>query len=134
MRRMGNGPGAAALILLLAAAGGCAAAAGAAAGAAAAIAYDERNASARVDASVSALTSATEAAFREMGVTVMHRQAGGDSEMEFHGTMSEGDVAVHIESEGGSTSTVVVTVKEGEVDYKPTIAGRILERIIARVG
>lgn len=134
MARTGNGPGAVALMLLLSAAGGCAAAAGAAAGAAAAVAYDERNASAQVDASVSALIGATEAVFRDMGITVMHREASGDSEMEFHGTMSEGDVAVHIEREGGSTSTVVVTVKEGEVNYKPSIAGRILERIIARAG
>jgi hypothetical protein len=37
---------------------------------------DERNASAQVDASVSALTGATEAVFRDMGVTVMHRRGG----------------------------------------------------------
>lgn len=123
----------AALLLLAPLASACMAAA-AGAGAAAAIAYSERNASADVAASVSALTTATEAVFSEMGITVQHRQPSeGGTEMDIHGQASDGtDVAVNIENEGRATTRVTVTAREGELEWKPTYAGRILERIIER--
>lgn len=131
MRRFQPRLAAAATILILPLAAACAAAAGAAAGAAAAIAYGERNASAEVAASVAELSTATTAAFLELGITETSRESSeGGSEMDISGTSADGDVAVNIENEGGSTTRVVVTVREGEVDYKPTIAGRILQRII----
>lgn len=123
----------AAFLLLTPLASACLAAA-AGAGAAAAIAYNERNASADVAASVSALATATETVFSEMGITVQHRQPSeGGMEMDIHGRASDGtDVAVNIENEGGATTRVTVTAREGELEWKPTYAGRILERIIER--
>lgn len=120
------------LALVLPLATGCMAAA-AAGGAAGAIAYGERNASADVTASVTALTQATEAVFGEMGIAIQHRTVSENgTEVDIHGRSDEEDVAVNIENEGGATTKVTVTAKEGEVNYKPTVAGRILERIIAR--
>lgn len=123
----------AAVLILAPLASACMAAA-AGAGAAAAIAYGERNASADVAASVDALTTATDEVFSEMGITVQHRQPSeGGAEMDIHGRASDGtDVAVNIENEGGATTRVTVTAREGEVEWKPTYAGRILERIIQR--
>lgn len=122
-----------AVLVLVTFAAGCAAAAGAAAGAAAAIAYDERNASANVDASVAQLASATTSVFAEMRIAENDRRTSeGGSEVDIYGSSSDGDVAVNIENEGGTTTRVIVTVREGELDYKPTIAGRILQRIIDR--
>lgn len=123
----------AAVLILAPLASACMAAA-AGAGAAAAIAYSERNASADVAASVNALTTATEAVFSEMGISVLHRQPSeGGTEMDIHGRASDGtDVAVNIENEGGRTTRVTVTAREGELEWKPTYAGRILERIIQR--
>jgi hypothetical protein len=122
-----------AVLVLLVIAGGCAAAAGAAAGAAAVIAYNERNASANVDASVAELASATTSVFSEMGIAENDRRTSeGGTEVDVFGVSDDGDVTVHIERDGGATTRVVVTVREGDVDYKPTIAGRILQRIIDR--
>lgn len=121
-----------ALMLALLASACAAAAAGA--GAAAAIAYNERNASANVAASVNALATATEEVFSEMGITLQHRQPSeGGTEVDIHGRASDGtDVAVNIENEGGATTRVTVTAREGELEWKPTYAGRVLERIIDR--
>lgn len=122
-----------ALLTVVPLASGCVAAA-AGAGAAAAIAYSERNASADVAASVTALADATAEVFSEMGITLQHRQPSeGGMEVDIHGRASDGtDVAVNIENEGGATTRVTVTAREGELGWKPTYAGRILERIIQR--
>lgn len=135
MMRMSKRLNAAAIVLVALITSACAAAAGAAAGAAAAIAYNERNASADVPASVSDLAAATEAVFAEMGITLQHREAGeGGTEVDIHGRAADGtDVAVDIDNEGGPTTRVIVTAREGQVEWKPTYAGRILEQIIDRV-
>jgi hypothetical protein len=119
-----------AAIVLLA---GCAAAVGAAAGAAAAIAYNERNASSSVAASVAQLAQSTGAAFQELGIPETHREVAA-STAEIRGT--EGDVAitVQIERESERTSRVVVTARRGDIDYRPRRAGEILQRIIDRAG
>jgi hypothetical protein len=123
-----------ATLLIVAALTSACMAAAAGAGAAAAIAYNERNASADVAASVSDLATATEAVFGEMGITLQHRQPSeGGTEVDIHGRAADDtDVAVNIENEGGSTTRVTVTAREGELEWKPTYAGRILERIIER--
>lgn len=123
----------AAILMVAPLASACMAAA-AGVGAAAAIAYNERNASADVAASVNALADATTAVFSEFDITLQHRQASeGGMEVDIHGRASDGtDVAVNIENEGGATTRVTVTAREGELEWKPTYAGRILERIIQR--
>lgn len=123
---------ASAMMLTLLASACMAAAAGA--GAAAAIAYNERNASADVAASVNNLAAATEAVFSEMGITLGERRSSeGGTEVDIRGRAADDtDVAVNIENEGGSTTRVTVTAREGELEWKPSYAGRILERIIDR--
>jgi hypothetical protein len=110
---------------------GCAAAVGAAAGAAAAIAYNERNASSEIAASVAQVVRSTEAVFQEMGITLTHREVSA-TEAEIRGTEGDLAITVKIERESDRTSEVVVTARRGEIDYRPNRAGEILRRIIDR--
>jgi hypothetical protein len=119
-------------VLPLAAA--CAPAIGVAAGAAAAIALDERNASVEATANVAQATRATETAFGEMGITVTNRSSAADgTSAQLRGMHEGANVTVDIDSRGPNTSRIVVTAREGELGYRPSQAGRILERILARL-
>lgn len=121
------------LLMLLAVAPACTAAVGAAAGAAAAIAYDERNASSQVAASVPEVVESTEAVFQEMGITTTHRGVAPDGAgAEIRGDHEGVAITVNIERESENTTEVVVTAREGELEYHPRHAGEILQRIIDR--
>jgi hypothetical protein len=121
------------VVMIVPMAAACVAAAGAAAGAAAAIALDERNATADVTASVGQLTTATETAFREMGIEVTNRSSATDGTTAQLRGMHEGaNVTVDMERRE-STTRVVVTAREGDLGYRPSQAGRILQRILDRV-
>jgi hypothetical protein len=123
-----------AMVLALAfVASACAAAVGAAAGAAAAIAYDDRNASTELGASVAEVASASEAVFAEMGIRVTNRSAATDgSEAQVRGEENGMMIRVDIDRRSPTTTRVVVTAREGEVGYRPSRAGQILQRIIDR--
>jgi hypothetical protein len=111
----------------------CAAAVGAAAGAAAAIAYDDRNASTEIGASVSEVASASEAVFGEMGIEVTNRSAATDgSEAQIRGRAEGLTYRVDIDRASPTTTRVVVTAREGELGYRPSRAGQVLQRIIDR--
>jgi hypothetical protein len=121
------------VLAILPLASACAAAVGAAAGAAAAIVLDERNASTEVAASVSQLTRATEAAFGDMGIVVTNRSQSTDgTTAQLRGTHEGANVTVDINRSGDNTSRVVVTAREGELGYRPSQAGRILQQILDR--
>jgi len=112
-----------AVLALAAATSACAAAVGAAAGAAAAIAYDDRNASTEIGASV----------FGEMGITVTNRSEAADgSEAQLRGEENGRMIRVDINRASATTTRVVVTARDGEIEYRPSRAGEILQRIIAR--
>jgi hypothetical protein len=111
----------------------CAPAIGAAVGAAAAIAYDERNASATITAPVATVAQTTANVFTEMGVQQTFRgEEGGGTSATLRGTHEGANVTVEITRESANASRVVVTAREGEVGYRPSQAGRILQRIIDR--
>jgi hypothetical protein len=119
------------LAAVLASTSACALAA--AAGAAGAIAYTERNASSRIDASVAQVTVATEAVLQEMGVRVQTRQDATDgSEVKLRADRDGMDVSIDITRRSARMTDVVVTAREGLVEYRPGYAGEILERIITR--
>jgi hypothetical protein len=117
---------------LLALLAGCALAAGAAVGAAAAIAYTERNASSEVAAPVATVVQATEAAFQEMGISLTERRNVTATEGEIRGVQEDVGVIVEINRVSDRTSRVVVTVRRGDLDYRPQRAGEVLRRIIDR--
>ena len=111
----------------------CAAAVGAAAGAAAAIAYDDRNASTEIGASVPDVASATEAVFGDMGIRVTNRSAATDgSEAQVRGEAEGTTYRVDINRASPTTTRVVVTAREGDLGYRPSRAGQVLQRIIDR--
>ncbi len=122
-----------AVLALAAATSACAAAVGAAAGAAAAIAYDDRNASTEIGASVTDVYAASEATFGEMGITVTNRSEAADgSEAQLRGEENGRMIRVDINRASATTTRVVVTARDGEIEYRPSRAGEILQRIIAR--
>jgi hypothetical protein len=121
------------VLALLPIASACAAAVGAAAGAAAAIALDERNASSEVAASVSQLTRATEATFEAMGIVVNNRSMATDgTTAQLRGMHEDANITVDINRSGDNTTRIVVTAREGELGYRPSQAGRILQQILDR--
>ncbi len=121
------------VLALLPLAAACAAAVGAAAGAAAAIVLDERNASADVAATVPQLTQATEAAFGDMGIVVNNRSQSTDgTTAQLRGTHEGANVTVDLNRSSNNTTRVVVTAREGELGYRPSQAGRILQQILDR--
>jgi hypothetical protein len=122
------------VLAVLPLASACAAAVGAAAGAAAAIALDERNASSEVAASVPQLTRATESAFAAMGIAVNNRSNATDgSSAQLRGMHEGANVTVDVTRSGNNTSRIVVTAREGELGYRPSQAGRILQQILDRI-
>lgn len=114
--------------------GGCVAAAvGAAAGAAGAIAYTERGASTRVNASVAESTAAAEEAFDDMGIAVTGRETEGDREVEIRGERGDMDVDVHVEREDAGLTQIDVSARESTLDYDREYARSVLSEILERL-
>lgn len=120
-------------LLLLASCGAKETAAiGAVGGAAAAIAYDDRGATTKVDASVARTADATERAFRELGITLTERKNETDG-IELKGTQGEWKVVVDIERDPGDTLTAIeVTVSKDQVNYSKDRAENIMRAIMQR--
>jgi FAD/FMN-containing dehydrogenase len=112
---------------------GCLAAA-AAAGAGGAIAYNERGASSLVNGSVADVAADARAVLTAMGVTPDGEDAGdrGENDVTVSGTRGEMRVRVEIERQSATTSEVMVTAREGTLDYDREMARDILSRIMAR--
>ncbi|HEX6309500.1 MAG TPA: DUF3568 family protein [Longimicrobiales bacterium] len=124
------------LLLLLPAVAACSRTAttigAAGAAAAAAIAYNDRGATTNVDISVSRLADATEAAFRDLGITLTERESQEDG-IELKGTDGEWKVVVDIERDADEVLTSAeVTVSRNEVDYSQSRAEQILRTILNR--
>lgn len=108
---------------------GCLAAA-AAAGAGGAIAYNERGASSLVNRPMDDVAADARAVLSEMGITP---EGSGDSDDRVvSGSRGDLRVRVEIEAESGNRSDVMVTAREGTLDYDREMARDILSRIIAR--
>lgn len=108
------------------------AALGAVGGAAAAIAYDDRGATTKVDASVVRTANATEAAFRDLGITLTERKQEDDG-IELKGMQGEWKVVVDIERDPGDTLTgIEVTVSKDQVNYSKDRAENIMRAIMQR--
>jgi hypothetical protein len=125
------------MALLLAAlvlpAGGCLAVA-AGAGAAGAIAYSERGAESRVSGNVSAIEADARAVLTEMAVTLDSHDpdAGNENSAVVSGMQGETRIRVEIERQSSTTSEVMVTAREGALDYNRDMSRDILSAIIAR--
>lgn len=124
------------LVMLLALAtlpAGCLAAA-AAAGAGGAIAYNERGAQSLVNGSVADVAADARAVLTAMGITPDGEDAGdgGENDVTVSGTRGEMRVRVEIERQSATTSEVMVTAREGTLDYDREMARDILGRIMAR--
>jgi len=86
-----------------------------------------------VAASVSALTQSTEAAFADLGIVVNNRSMATDGNTaQLRGQHEGANVTVDINRSGTNTSRIVVTAREGELGYRPSQAGRILQQILDR--
>lgn len=123
----------AAMVLPLVA--GCAAIAAGAVGAAAAIEYTDRGAESYVDASISEVASATESAFRSMGITIEERRSEPEeAEIEIKGDDGDWKVVTDIEGDRDAGRThVEVTVSRNMVDYEKSRAEDILRAILDRL-
>lgn len=112
---------------------GCLAAA-AAAGAGGAIAYNERGARSQVNGSVAGVAADARAVLTAMGITPDAEDAGdrGENDVTVSGTRGEMRVRVEIERQSATTSEVMVTAREGTLDYDREMARDILSRIMAR--
>ncbi|HEX6038407.1 hypothetical protein [Longimicrobium sp.] len=112
---------------------GCLAAA-AAAGAGGAIAYNERGASSLVNGSVADVVADARAVFAAMGITPDGEDAGDTNENDrtVSGMRGEMRIRVEIERQSATTSEVMVTAREGTLDYDRELARDILSRIMAR--
>lgn len=112
---------------------GCLAAA-AGVGAAGAIAYNERGAQSLVNGSVSAIAADARAVLTAMGVTLDGENAGdaGENDATVSGTRGEMRIRVEIERQSDTTSEVMVTAREGTLDYDREMSRDILSRIMAR--
>ena len=109
------------------------AAVGAGAAAAAAIAYGDRGATSKVDASVNRTADATEAAFRSLGIQRTEREAQSDG-IELKGAQEDWKIVVDIERDPGDTLTAIeVTVSKDQVNYSKDRAEQILRAILQRV-
>lgn len=112
---------------------GCLAAA-AAAGAGGAIVYNERGASSLVNGTVPDVAADARAVLAAMGITPDAEDAGDKDENDrtVSGTRGELRVRVEIERQSATTSEVMVTAREGTLDYDREMARDILSRIMAR--
>lgn len=124
------------LVLLPLVAAACsrttAAVAGAGAAAAAAIGYSDRGATSNVDVSVARLASATERAFRDLGITLTERETEDDG-IELKGAEGDWKVVVDIERDAGDPLTEIeVTVSRDMINYEKSRAEEILRAILAR--
>lgn len=111
-------------------AGGCAAAAAGGAVAGAQMAAHDQMADTHVAADMNAVAAATEAAFRDLGITVTKRETESD-EIEIKGQDGDRDVNVEIKADkdmAGHTSIQVSAVKN-KVDYSKSRATEILNAI-----
>lgn len=109
---------------------GCAAAAAGGAVAGAQMAAHDQMADTHVAASLSAVATATEAAFKDLGITVTKRETESD-EIEIKGQDGDRDVNVEIKPNKdmpGHTSIQVSAVKN-KVDYSKSRAEEILAAI-----
>jgi FAD/FMN-containing dehydrogenase len=113
--------------------GGCLAAA-AAAGAGGAIAYNDRGAHSLVNGSVADVVADARAVFSAMGITPDGEDAGDTNENDrtVSGMRGNMRIRVEIERQTGTTSEVMVTAREGTLDYDRELARDILSRIMAR--
>ena len=109
---------------------GCLAAA-AAAGAGGAIAYNERGASSLVNRPAENVAAAARAVLVDMGIAPDVDEVDGDDRV-VSGSRGDLRVRVEIERESGNRSEVMVTAREGTLDYDREMARDILSRIIAR--
>jgi len=110
--------------------GGCAAAAAGGAVAGAQMAANDQKADTHVAADMSAVAAATDAAFRDLGITVTKRETESD-EIEIKGRDGDRDVNVEIKPNKdmpGHTSIEVSAVKN-KVDYSKSRAEQILSSI-----
>lgn len=106
--------------------------AGAGAAAAAAIAYSDRGATSKVDASVSRTADATEAAFRSLGIQLTERKSESDG-IELKGAQEDWKIVVDIERDGDDVLTAIeVTVSEDQINYSKDRAENILRAILQR--
>jgi FAD/FMN-containing dehydrogenase len=112
---------------------GCLAAA-AAAGAGGAIAYNERGAQSLVNGSVADVAADARAVLTAMGITPDAEDAGdgNENDVTVSGTRGQMRVRVEIERQSATTSEVMVTAREGTLDYDREMARDILSRIMAR--
>lgn len=124
-----------ALVLAMVAlpAGGCLAVA-AGAGAAGAIAYNDRGAKSLVKGNVSAIAADARAVLTSMEVTLDGEAGGSGNENNaiVSGTRGETRVRVEIDRQSSTTSQVMVTAREGTLDYDREMSRDILSRISAR--
>ncbi|HEX2165953.1 MAG TPA: DUF3568 family protein [Longimicrobiales bacterium] len=125
-----------AVLMLPLAAAACsrttAAVAGAGAAAAAAIGYTDRGATSAVDASVSHMANAAEAAFRDMGIALTERETDQEG-IEVKGMEGDWQVVVDIERDADDALTdVEVTVSRDLVNYEKSRAEDILRAILRR--
>ena len=105
---------------------------GTGAAAAAAIVYDDRGAKTKFTSEVSTTVTATEAAFRDLGITLTERKTENDG-MELKGAQGDWKVVVDIERDPGDTLTEVeVTVSKDQINYDKDRAERILRAILDR--
>jgi hypothetical protein len=112
---------------------GCLAAAGAA-GAAGAIAYTQRGAETRLDASVAEIGAAAEAVYGAMEIRITRRSSAEDgSESELTGMRDEMEVVVRAEAGDDGLTHVQVTAREGVVEYDRDYAEEVLRRIVEAV-
>lgn len=127
-----------ALVLLLPLMAACsrttAAVATAGAAAAAAIGYSERGATTTSMHTVGHLANATEAAFRDLGITLTERETLEDG-IELKGSEGEWKIVVDIERDADEPeSDIEVSVSKDQVNYDKSRAERILSTIITRAG
>lgn len=125
-----------ALLMLPLAAAACsrttAAVAGAGAAAAAAIGYTDRGAASAVDASVTHMADAAEAAFRDLGIALTEREVD-EQGIEVKGMEGDWQVVVDIERDADDALTdVEVTVSRDLVNYEKSRAEDILRAILRR--
>lgn len=105
---------------------------GAGAAAAAAIAYNDRGATSKVDASVTRTADAAESAFRALGITMTERKQESDG-IEVQGSREDWKYIVDIERDSDEVLTSIeVTVSTDQVNYSKDRAEQVLRAILAR--
>lgn len=105
---------------------------GAGAAAVAAVAYNDRGATTKVDASVMRTADATESAFRALGIQLTERKSETDG-IELKGARDDYKYVVDIERDSGDTlSEIEVTVSKDQVNYSKDRAEQVLRAILQR--